>query len=100
MATITTATDRYLSAFEALERQGALASPAWLASLRRSAIERFGEAGFPTTRDENWRYTNLASLAAMPFSPAGARAPAELSPAALPPALGADWPRLVFMDGR
>src|SRR5437879_5044734 len=100
MATVTTATNRYLSAFEAFERQGALASPAWLASLRRSAIERFGEDGFPPTRAGNGRSANLAPLAAVPFRPAGGRALAELPSAALPPALDPDWPRLVFVDGR
>jgi Fe-S cluster assembly protein SufD len=99
--TVTTANDRYLAEFEALERQGALRSPSWLAPLRRRAIDRFAERGFPTTRDEDWRYTNLTSLAATPFRlaapspdgvPAWARAGLALA--------GAEWPRLVFVDGR
>ncbi len=35
---------------------------AWLRQLRERARERFAETGFPTTRDETWRYTNLAGL--------------------------------------
>jgi len=31
-----------------------------LAGLRNSAAARFAESGFPTTRQEDWRYTNLA----------------------------------------
>jgi Fe-S cluster assembly protein SufD len=31
-----------------------------LAGLRKSAAARFAESGFPTTRLEDWRYTNLA----------------------------------------
>ena len=58
---IATAKDRYLAEFEALERQGAFRSPSWLAPLRRRAIDRFAERGFPTTRDEDWRYTNLGA---------------------------------------
>jgi Fe-S cluster assembly protein SufD len=100
--TVATAKDRYLAEFEALERQGLLRSPSWLAPLRRRAINRFAEQGFPTTRDEDWRYTNLATLAATPFKPAGptpdAAVPAEmLERLAL---AGAEWPRLVFVDGR
>src|SRR5438128_640668 len=68
--TVATAKDRYLAEFQALERRGAFRSPSWLAPLRRRAIDRFAESGFPTTRDEDWRYTNLTSLGATPFRPA------------------------------
>jgi len=100
-ATIATPRDRYLAEFQALERRGAFRSPSWLGPLRRRAIDRFAESGFPTTRDEDWRYTNLTSLAATPFRPA-APSPAgvpdgALERLALP---GVHWPRLVFVDGR
>jgi Fe-S cluster assembly protein SufD len=99
--TVATAKDRYFAEFQALERQGAFRSPSWLAPLRRRAIDRFAEFGFPTTRDEDWRYTNLTSLASTPFRPA-APSPAgvpdgALERLALP---GVEWPRLVFVDGR
>jgi Fe-S cluster assembly protein SufD len=99
--TVATARDHYLAEFEALERQGALRDPSWLAPLRRRAIDRFAERGFPTTRDEDWRYTNLAPLAATPFRPA-TPSPDGIPPAALERlALArADWARLVFVDGR
>ena len=102
MATAATVRDRYRSAFESLERQGALRSPAWLLPVRRAAITRFAEMGFPTTRDEDWRYTSLAPLAAVLFQPVDGwppAAPAVAVPEPLGPA-GADWPRLVFVDGR
>jgi Fe-S cluster assembly protein SufD len=38
--------------------------------VRSSAIERFEQLGFPTIRDEEWKYTNLASLAKQSFVPA------------------------------
>ena len=99
--TVATAKDRYLAEFEAVERLGAFRSPSWLAPLRRRAIDRFAESGFPTTRDEDWRYTNLTALGATPFrptapSPAGVPA-GVLERLALP---GLEWPRLVFVDGR
>jgi Fe-S cluster assembly protein SufD len=37
--------------------------PAWLRERRRRAREQFAEAGLPSTRLEDWRYTNLAPLA-------------------------------------
>jgi Fe-S cluster assembly protein SufD len=99
--TVATAKDRYLAEFEALERRGAFRSPAWLAPLRRRAIDRFAESGFPSTRDEDWRYTSLASLAATPFrltAPSPAGVPDGALERLAPP--GVEWRRLVFVDGR
>lgn len=36
--------------------------PRWLAGLRKRAFEYFTEIGFPTTKDEEWKYTDLKSL--------------------------------------
>src|SRR5215469_3999704 len=64
------------------------------------ALARFLETGFPTTRDEDWRFTNVSAIARTRFSRAGKR-PAALSSAELEgwkiPAAAA---RLVFVDGR
>lgn len=37
--------------------------PDWLVELRAHAIARFAELGFPSTRLEEWRYTNVARIA-------------------------------------
>jgi Fe-S cluster assembly protein SufD len=39
------------------------AGAAWLQPLRDRAIEAFTRRGFPTPRDEDWKYTNLTALA-------------------------------------
>src|SRR3989442_7319963 len=92
---------RSLAECEAAERLGAFRSPSWLAPLRRRGIDRFPESGFPTTPDEDWRYTNLTALGATPFRPAApwpAGVPARvLQRLALP---GVESARLVFVDGR
>ena len=36
---------------------------AWLELVRSSAMDRFEQLGFPSVREEDWKYTNLASLA-------------------------------------
>ena len=94
MAIVVTAKERYLAAFETLEREGALSGPSWLASRRRSAMARFAEAGFPTTRDEAWRYTSLAPLTAMSFGPAARardRRPGRGRRSRLPGPVGPAW---------
>ena len=47
------------------------AVPAWLADLRRAGMARFNEVGFPTTKHEEWRFTNVAPIARTEFRLAG-----------------------------
>jgi Fe-S cluster assembly protein SufD len=44
----------------------------WLELVRSSAMDRFEQLGFPSVRDEDWKYTNLATLAKERFVPANA----------------------------
>ena len=43
---------------------------AWLELVRSSAMDRFEQLGFPSVREEDWKYTNLAALAKENFVPA------------------------------
>jgi len=51
--------DRWRERFEA----GTPSGPPWLAAVRRKALDHVLETGFPTTRVEEWRYTNPAPIA-------------------------------------
>ena len=42
-------------------------APEWLAEHRAAALEAFEAQGFPTTRLEAWRFTNIAPIAATAF---------------------------------
>ena len=42
----------------------------WLELVRSSAMDRFEQLGFPSIREEDWKYTNLAALAKENFVPA------------------------------
>src|ERR1035438_2247658 len=44
-------------------------APAWLQSLRDRAFARFAELGFPTTYNEEWRFTNVSAIARTAFAP-------------------------------
>lgn len=37
-------------------------NPSWLAGVRKAAMAHFAQLGFPTTSDENWRFTNIAPI--------------------------------------
>ena len=58
----------YSARFDALQRKaGAEDEPSWLRRLRENAFARFEELGFPTTDQEEWKYTNVASIAKAKF---------------------------------
>ena len=95
------ATD-YPSEFHRLERDCFEHDPPWLRSLRQDAIARFSELGFPTTRQEEWKYTNVSPIAKSSFVPAAGRSPSTLAPDVLECYGLEALPvfRLVFVDGR
>jgi Fe-S cluster assembly protein SufD len=93
--------DSYLADFERLEPNGAAGEPSWVRDIRRLAIARFAELGFPTPRHEEWKYTSVAPIARVPFmvtegDPDGSGVEA-LVRATVPQAARA---RLVFVNGR
>ncbi len=66
--------------------------------LRRSAIERFCELGFPTLKMEEWRHTNIAAVVRGDFLPAPEHAAVTASD--LEPWLLEGCRHAVFVDGR
>ncbi len=57
----------YLENFEQFEK-GAK-DPAWVRVARKAGLSHFVELGFPTLQDEDWRFTNVAPIAKLPFKP-------------------------------
>jgi len=64
------AVERYVAEFEAAADRRP-AGPAWLEARRRTAIERFAALGLPTTRDEEYRFTNVGPITSTEFARAG-----------------------------
>src|SRR5436853_242701 len=62
-------TDPYLEKFGRFEREAK--QPPWVFPLRKAGLARFAELGFPTLRHEDWRFTNVAPIAKIPFKLAG-----------------------------
>jgi Fe-S cluster assembly protein SufD len=91
--------ETYLDRFTEFQKRTDRFDPPWVKRLREEAFARFCETGFPTTHDEDWRFTNVAAIARTRFElpPAGRL---RLSDSALK-----SWPKeevaaeLVFVDG-
>lgn len=64
------ARERYLADFAEVEQALPGHDLAWLKRARRVAMEKFAELGFPTVRNEDWKYTNVAAIEKRPFKPA------------------------------
>jgi Fe-S cluster assembly protein SufD len=88
--------DPYIAAFDRFEQERN--EPAWLESLRKAGMARFAELGFPTTRDEDWRFTNVAPIAKLPFQPV-TEPGAQTVPLKQFNFTALDCTRLVFIDG-
>lgn len=72
-----------------------------LEHLKQRAADRFAGLGYPTTRNEDWKFTSVAAIAqatwsAPPAGSAGGIAPADLEPYRL----GVPAHELVFVNGR
>ena len=69
---------------------------AWVGGMRRAGMTSFSKIGFPTAKDEAWRYTNPASIVRTPFRLFQESEPGRIESGAIP---GGEAPRLVFVNG-
>lgn len=88
----------YADAFRefAASREG---EPAWVARLREGAFERFEELGFPTTDEEDWKYTNVVPIARKVFRQASEKVELESAVVERFVSAEAQHSRLVFING-
>jgi Fe-S cluster assembly protein SufD len=100
VAPVFNAREHYLDIFRKQSARLAGANLPWLKNARVRAIEQFAELGFPTTKNENWKYTSLTSLGGrglQPSMPGEARVDCLAAIANLK--LDNDAHLLVFVDG-
>jgi len=100
MPVITEAKSPQVAALVDLAHHAMHHGPPVFKAMRDAAVGRFRDMGFPTTRHEDWRFTNLSALASTTFAlPDGSAAvSAEQLANFLVPDLTAHL--LVFVDGR
>ncbi len=100
MAVETAQLESYLESFTGFAKDTAAITPRWLRDLRDNAFARFCAVGFPTTRDEDWRFTNVAALARTPFRLACASAIPLAASELISRRMEGATARMVFVDGR
>ena len=96
MTAIDDATRIYRDAFATLPRD----DRGWLSMLKEESLEKFLERGFPTQRDEDWKYTSLKPLLGQRFDHSPSRSDGDAHDIA-PFTFGdLECHRLVFLNGR
>ncbi len=73
------ALEGFLADYEAVSHAGALDGTAALSALREQGIGHLREAGLPTTKQEDWRFTSVAPLAKVRFTRADGAAAVSLA---------------------
>src|SRR5579863_123981 len=67
------------------------AAKPWMQQLREKAFQQFAAVGFPTTHDEEWRFTSVAPIARAKFVHATAVPKITDAPAGAEPGLAEAW---------
>ncbi|WNG14552.1 Fe-S cluster assembly protein SufD [Cystobacter fuscus] len=90
----------YLDLAERFQAERAAGAPAWLRALRQDGIEQLARQGFPTSRNEDWKYTNVSPVSCQSFCPVHTVHEASMEAAVELQRLPGPGARLVFVDGR
>jgi len=100
---ITKQDNSYLEAFGVLQGHPADNDSSWLQRLRANAMQRFEELGFPSLKDEEWKYTNVAAIAKADFKTCTVAEAANGSDAKELASLGSpetESSQLIFVNGK
>jgi Fe-S cluster assembly protein SufD len=89
--TVRPALERSLA--DAFQERRSPRDPEWLVEIRRDAMERLNEIGFPTMRQEEWKYTNVAPIVKTAFVAAPEDGPRRVEESR-------EGMQLVFVNGR
>ena len=94
-------TTSFAEAFERTTRNGGGKGPEDLLARRREGFERFTATGFPSTKEEEWRFTPIAPIARTDWRTGGPADGRTVTARQLDPFRFGEpgWATLVFVDG-
>src|ERR1700704_628522 len=59
----------YRTAFRQISERHGADEPSWLQNLRDNSFDQFERGGFPSLKQEEWKYTNVTAIARANFAP-------------------------------
>jgi Fe-S cluster assembly protein SufD len=89
----------FLQEFEARSSTAIPEPPEWLEQLRRAGMDRFSATGFPTSRDEEWRFTPVAPITQTSWRSASRSGQIQREQLEQFRFGHSDWTTLVFVNG-
>ena len=95
-------TEQYLESFSRLKGDLSSGGRFWTGPIREEAIAQFAELGFPTTRQEAWRYTSVSPILREKFDLGAKPRPGALTPELYERLTFEKWDctHVVFLNGR
>lgn len=101
MSIVLNKVDSYVKALPEFKKNYFNESPKWIGDIKEQAIQNFSRLGFPTLKDEDWRFTNLAPISRntfhIPEDGTSAIGKDTVDQYLVP---GLDCHRLVFVNGK
>ncbi len=92
--------ERFLAAYRQATAHASKKDPVWLSELRATGLASFEALGFPTQKNEDWKYTSVEPIAGQSFSRAnGAGMSVHARDFVTPSMIDPAAPRLVFVNG-
>ena len=93
--------EKLITSFMAFENKASVATDSDFHKLRAAAMQQFEKVGFPTKKDEDWKYTSLKSIVENEYSlfPQLTKHELQLSEVDVFFLKGIDSYKIVFVDG-
>ena len=88
----------FVTRLDHIRKSAKPSGPDWLLSRKGAAWNAVAASGFPSKKDEEWKYTDLAPLFALPLEPAK-DAPGTVDPGIFQQELHSEDITLLFTDG-
>ena len=98
MSTVLQKSSRYVAQNEMILASLPGQDLAWLKAIRQNALSEFSATGFPSPREEEWKYTNIAPIERKLFTPVVAPR-SDIKPALIEDYRLTGMDSLVFVDG-
>ena len=92
-------TSRYAAEYEAIMPRLPGQNLPWLQQFRKEALAQFSAHGFPSPREEEWRYTNVSAIDKKSFAPVFNAPDHKVDADWLKPYRLADTWSIVLIDG-
>ncbi|MDA0986799.1 MAG: Fe-S cluster assembly protein SufD [Bacteroidetes bacterium] len=92
--------ENILNKFKIFSENGFASEPNWLKTIRENSLKSFQKLGFPSQKNEEWRYTNINSITKLNFETSSNKEFLNYSKQSIYKYIISDSYYLVFVNGK